>query len=328
MLLPQHLVELQETLPNSVLLLDLRVSPQFSKSRLVASLNLCIPTTLLKRPSFNLQKLADTFTEESEKARFATWKTCQYIVVYDERSSQLRDAVSCINTLNKFTREGWTGSALILKGGFMEFNRLYPDKVDRRSGAELSSSARGNLSILPAVSELAPIVRGCPLPASQSAANPFFANIRQNMDLIGGVGQMPIQRPPGVSAKTATHLPKWLQTAVDEKDQGKSVSDRFLHIEKTEQKRMQEALSGHVHYGSPRPGSSDVLQIAGIEKGSKNRYNNIWPYDHTRVKLQGVPNQGCDYVNANYIKTPRSNKRYIATQGPLPATYDVRLPSA
>jgi len=71
------------------------------------------------------------------------------------------------------------------------------------------------------------------------------------------------------------------------------------------------------------------------ENKAKNRYKNILPFDHTRVKLKGnepdVP--GSDYINANYItqeedakknKEDAKNgkegnfKKYIATQGCLP----------
>src|SRR6266542_354530 len=61
---------------------------------------------------------------------------------------------------------------------------------------------------------------------------------------------------------------------------------------------------------------------AGMEKGTKNRYNNIWPYDHARVKICECKEGDCDYVNASYVQAEGCIKRYIATQGPLPATYD------
>ncbi|XP_057317863.1 tyrosine-protein phosphatase corkscrew isoform X2 [Microplitis mediator] len=74
------------------------------------------------------------------------------------------------------------------------------------------------------------------------------------------------------------------------------------------------------------------------ENRAKNRYKNILPFDHTRVKLKDVdPNvPGADYINANYIKNEERegsgtgtvasndslafNKCYIATQGCLPNT--------
>ena len=85
---------------------------------------------------------------------------------------------------------------------------------------------------------------------------------------------------------------------------------------------MRNALSEKVIYGESTELEQNI-KLAGIEKGNKNRYNNIWPYEHTRVKLQGVNEGGCDYFNANFVKTPWSHKRYIATQGPIPATFTV-----
>lgn len=54
----------------------------------------------------------------------------------------------------------------------------------------------------------------------------------------------------------------------------------------------------------------------------KNRYSNVLPYDHTRVKLRETANVfHSDYINASYITDadPR-NPAYIATQGPLDNT--------
>merc|ERR1712225_26958 len=76
--------------------------------------------------------------------------------------------------------------------------------------------------------------------------------------------------------------------ACAKEDHGKIVSDKFLRLELAEQSRMTKALSSGVSWGTPAPGSKDV-QIAGIEKGGKNRYNNIWPFEHARVKIQGRP---------------------------------------
>jgi len=40
------------------------------------------------------------------------------------------------------------------------------------------------------------------------------------------------------------------------------------------------------------------------------------------VRLQGVSTSGCDYFNASHIKASRSNKSYISTQAPIPATFN------
>ncbi|KAJ7139513.1 protein-tyrosine phosphatase-like protein, partial [Mycena epipterygia] len=108
---------------------------------------------------------------------------------------------------------------------------------------------------------------------------------------------------------------------------------------------------------------------AGVEKGSKNRYRNIWPFEHARVRLHAqaverrrdhahgggaegrgetqnqlergfqlpqVPREELppaadtysdsdaehdDYVNASYVQPLGTRRRYIATQGPLEATF-------
>ncbi|KAH0945930.1 hypothetical protein HN011_007928 [Eciton burchellii] len=71
------------------------------------------------------------------------------------------------------------------------------------------------------------------------------------------------------------------------------------------------------------------------ENRAKNRYKNILPFDHTRVRLKDIDSNipGADYINANYIKNEEGNgtsgsnsdailfgKCYIATQGCLPNT--------
>ncbi|KAF2687127.1 tyrosine-protein phosphatase-like protein non-receptor [Lentithecium fluviatile CBS 122367] len=323
MVTPQHAVNILESAVEEVLLLDLRVSTQYARARIAGALSLCIPTTLLKRASFNVQKLAETFKDEEQRQKFESWRNSKHIIVYDATSSQLQDAITCVNTLKKFTTEGWKGGSYIIRGGFQEFANIFPTWVTHGS-AQSSTSSASSIGIEAGLPSVAPVIGGCPMPATQNAANPFFGNIRQNMDLIGGVGQMPIKQPTAMTQSLREELPEWVQKAASEKDKGKLVSDKFLQIEKQEQKRMQEALSAKVVYGTPSAGPTPVkaITIAGIEKGSKNRYNSIWPYEHTRVKLQGVNAGGCDYVNANHIQASFSNKRYIATQGPLPATFN------
>ncbi|XP_067915333.1 tyrosine-protein phosphatase non-receptor type 12-like isoform X2 [Heterodontus francisci] len=54
------------------------------------------------------------------------------------------------------------------------------------------------------------------------------------------------------------------------------------------------------------------------ENVKKNRYKDILPFDHSRVKLAlKTSEQDSDYINANFIKGVYGPKSYIATQGPL-----------
>ncbi|XP_036883836.1 receptor-type tyrosine-protein phosphatase eta [Sturnira hondurensis] len=56
------------------------------------------------------------------------------------------------------------------------------------------------------------------------------------------------------------------------------------------------------------------------ENRGKNRYNNVLPYDISRVRLSIHTHSADDYINANYMPGYHSKKEFIATQGPLPNT--------
>ncbi|XP_043101766.1 receptor-type tyrosine-protein phosphatase eta isoform X2 [Puntigrus tetrazona] len=53
---------------------------------------------------------------------------------------------------------------------------------------------------------------------------------------------------------------------------------------------------------------------------AKNRYNNVLPYDSSRVKLSVLSSPFDDYINASYMPGYTSKKEFIAAQGPLPCT--------
>ncbi|NXB68984.1 PTPRJ phosphatase, partial [Struthidea cinerea] len=58
------------------------------------------------------------------------------------------------------------------------------------------------------------------------------------------------------------------------------------------------------------------------ENRGKNRYNNVLPYDISRVKLSNQSSGAGDYINANYMPGYNSKKAFIAAQGPLPNTIE------
>lgn len=302
-----------------LLLLDLRVSQQYLQARVKGALNLCTPTTLLKRATFNLQKLQLTFQNPDDKEQFSKWSATKNLVVYDSHSAEKRDAVSCLNMVKKFTNEGYKGNTYIIRGGFKAVQDELPEVIDQGAPtAAAGSSQHGGSAKDGGRSGIPPIMGGVMLPQASNDVNPFFSNIRQNMDLADGVGQLDISRP---QALESPGLPRWLRDASKTADHGKQVSDRFLHIERSEQSRMKQAYS---MFNTAKPQQAEAVQLCGVEKGGKNRYKDILPFEHARVKLQGRPEGACDYVNASHVKAAGSNKRYIATQGPLPATFEVR----
>ncbi|PPQ95649.1 hypothetical protein CVT26_008678 [Gymnopilus dilepis] len=114
-------------------------------------------------------------------------------------------------------------------------------------------------------------------------------------------------------------------------EQGKeALAMQFYKIELSEQRRLMGIMehhsreSGHVSEHSSRPHTSIPFPYsitAGVEKGAKNRYRHIWPFEHARVRLHQKKDADDDYINASYIQPLGTTRRYIATQGPLPATF-------
>ncbi|CAG8220993.1 unnamed protein product [Penicillium salamii] len=318
---PERCADLLKESQSNAMLFDVRPFAHFQNASIKGSLNLCIPTTLLKRPSFDTKKLQSTFSDDAAKQDFARWRDCKFIIVYDSASADSKDALPLMNVLNKFKAEEWKGDGLVLQGGFEGLSKQFPHLIQQSQSQPtgLSSKRPGPMGIN--LQSVAPVVGGCALPESTSAANPFFGNIRQNMDLLGGVGQIPLKQPGQMTELKRKRLPPWLQDASEANDKGHIVSDKFLKLEKTELERMKQALT----YEGPSAemnGSSKKYRVAGIEKGTKNRYNDIYPFDHSRVRLEGIPSGACDYVNANHISAELTHRKYIATQAPVPDTFN------
>lgn len=306
---------IKNTPDTELLILDVRVSTHYAQARIRGALNLCIPTTLLKRATFNIEKLLQTLQTEEDQKKFQQWRGTKHLIVYDSASTEKRDAAAAMNMLKKFANEGYEGTSYLLQGGFVAFSKACPALVDHSgpaagAGTSISLAGGGRPSF-------APVIGGVMLPANSDGANPFFSNIRQNMDLADGVGQMDVKLPASIDLNT---LPEWLKSAADPADHGKKVSDRFLNIEKGEQARMKAAYAAF--NTAVRPSQPGGVQLSGVEKGVKNRYKDILPFEHARVHLAGRPEGSCDYINASHIQPSKSNKRYIASQGPLPATFD------
>ncbi|KGQ07377.1 Tyrosine-protein phosphatase 1 [Beauveria bassiana D1-5] len=297
---------------DGILLIDVRSVQNFSQSRIRHALNLCIPTTLLKRATFGIEKLQQTFQDSINSTKFNRWRDMQWIIVYDTNASDNRDAFTAQSMIKKFTAANYSGKTAILRGGFNLFRQSFPSYVDNEPAqppATRSQNATADSNAL------APVIGGVMLPTSMQEPNPFFSNIRQNMDLADGVGQFDVHLPDGLDT---SWLPTWLCEAAAPGDHGKKVSDKFLHIEQDEQSRMRGAYAA---FNPNNAKSANNIQLCGVEKGGKNRYKDILPFEHSRVRLKNKSPGSCDYINASKLSASRSNKKYIATQGPLPATF-------
>ncbi|KAG1738597.1 uncharacterized protein EDB91DRAFT_1054440 [Suillus paluster] len=117
----------------------------------------------------------------------------------------------------------------------------------------------------------------------------------------------------------------------DVEEGAETLAMQFYRIELAEQRRLRTVMEHHARESETLPstpvhGAFPFSITAGVEKGAKNRYNHIWPFEHARVRIHDGHNPRDsspvdDYVNASYVQPLGTRKRYIATQGPLPATF-------
>ncbi|XP_070988117.1 tyrosine-protein phosphatase non-receptor type 2-like [Oncorhynchus clarkii lewisi] len=72
-------------------------------------------------------------------------------------------------------------------------------------------------------------------------------------------------------------------------------------------------------YNEIRNQASDYsYKVAKLpENQNRNRYRDVSPYDHSRVKLQNSEN---DYINASLVMVEEAQRTYILSQGPLKNT--------
>ncbi|CAF1241953.1 unnamed protein product [Adineta ricciae] len=64
----------------------------------------------------------------------------------------------------------------------------------------------------------------------------------------------------------------------------------------------------------------ETLELAQCDQTLKNRYKDIIPYEHSRVKLIPIDDLDSGYINANFIAGLHNPREYIACQGPLKTT--------
>jgi protein tyrosine phosphatase len=190
-------------------------------------------------------------------------------------------------------------------------------------------------------------------------ANPFFDNIRQNRELAHGVTEVVPLDVPEMNGHQRSMLPAFLArlAAMEPQARAKELAQSFFDIERAEQDRLMHTMRQHAAESSIDPRSAPSVNQAGgagspsapqlasehsavrggedgpfpfsiaaaLERGAENRYNNIWTYEHSRVRI-GAPAAGTtDYLNASFVEPARvhgSKRRYIATQAPLPSTFE------
>ena len=75
--------------------------------------------------------------------------------------------------------------------------------------------------------------------------------------------------------------------------------------------RFSEEYEELKHVGRDKPCAAADIPV----NRPKNRFTNILPYDHSRVKLQPTDDEeGSDFINANFVPGHNSPREFIVTQ--------------
>ncbi|GAA5882321.1 hypothetical protein JCM3774_005508 [Rhodotorula dairenensis] len=190
----------------------------------------------------------------------------------------------------------------------------------------------------------------------RASANPFFDNIRQNTEALSLERSLanltPVNLPP-VPSNYLAALPPYLRSlvALSPMSRADRLARQFYELEAAERERLEGTFRWHSRYPGGRSEAirewqqqqqseaeegtaENEAQVraeaekwerfgisAGVELGNLNRFRNIFPYEHSRVRLQEHSPNATDYVNASHLSLRTSSKRFIASQGPLPSTF-------
>lgn len=329
---------LDDQFPDDVLLIDVRPYAQYAMSHIQHAISICVPSTLLKRPTFGVDKFINCMIPDQRQHLSDIGKYRQ-IILYDQGTLSFPNAngTSLFYTLLKFHRcPDVIGKVCYLGGGYNSFESQQPFLIEKNCAkSDLSSledfsgvvdlnGTSSNGTMLSTLS-IAPVLTGFSLPETSTKDGPLAAFTSQ-IPLTSSFQHdtMPITLPDGLTTSVLkTFFPNWLQQIAG-LDGPNIIAGRFDDIEKAEKIRLRAALSKEQAFGMVKSSSNGGGGIkysisAGLELGAKNRYHNIFPYDHTRVILNSP--DGGDYINASYISSGFSTKKYIATQGPLPDTF-------
>ena len=147
---------------STTLILDLRPPSAFHASHLPSSHSLPIPSTLLRRPAFNLQKLVQMLPSPSSE-EVSKWRDRTDIVLIDIDSTAAPQGGVLDGLAGKFDREDFSGHLWFVRGGYKAVQSIDGMGISTKYGNEdeaaqtptdpgrLMAGRLGKLAFLPGV---------------------------------------------------------------------------------------------------------------------------------------------------------------------------------
>lgn len=107
-------------LNKQLLIIDVRAYSYFAKTRIRSAINVSIPSVLLKRPTYTLEKVCESITYDDKAAdRMRLWSQATHIVFYDHSSYSPSDSGNSTTAIllgSKLRSAGYKGQLNYLQG--------------------------------------------------------------------------------------------------------------------------------------------------------------------------------------------------------------------
>lgn len=140
-----------------VLILDLRPHTAFvAQGRLRHSVNICVPSTLLRRPNFALDKIAETISSRRDQSHFNRILNCAgdsdkgkgtRVILLDQETLLLSQDSMIHSLMSKIDKAGYEGEIAWVKGGWNAIQN-FVEEGSASSGEEADLSAAVDMDIL------------------------------------------------------------------------------------------------------------------------------------------------------------------------------------
>lgn len=369
-------------LENFDLVIDTRPFNNYLECHLKNAVNICIPTTLIKRNSMTVHSVINLVTIPqhykellTEKLNIKNPKPQDKInlLFYDEKSNSNSISLTLFQTIGKFLKFDQYFNIGFLDGGFSGACRELLSNTDNENdksndNANATNKTKDYPSLPQSITLLFPSnecnhhtdngLSGFILPSATNNNTKFVNDIKKNTLINKSQETCNYKhhfKLPNINMEKTDAIPNWLKSIILHKSNEAIISYmnyQFNKVELLEQSRLSSLISksgkkADTPNGKPcKPHNikhsenspticspnglcpdCDTINYEiprGIEFGYKNRYKNIWPYEHSRVKLTcescNPKDEGDDYFNANFVNPQpvvASRFKYIATQNPL-----------
>lgn len=337
------------------LVFDARLYNSFQHIHLRGAVNICIPTTLLKRSLMTVHSLLNIVNFPPKEKALLTEKLSikdpkpgdkVKLLFYDNSSSSLSISFTLYQTVSKFLMFDQYFEVTLLEGGLLAVStkgNLPPPEPEFIIPEIFSPTTEPRLAYSPPL--LANSLSGFVLPLASAYQTKFVNLIKKNEGNTEGLKQYHhVFRFHPELDQIKGSLPRWLKVITGDNQLAlQSLYAKYSRIEELESMRLEHLAQLCLQKTSeklfhdkkplavctplglcPDCDPTKYEMPKGVEYGFKNRYKNIWPYEHLRVRLGCESCNSDDYFNANFIELkrviPKSQCRYIATQNPLNST--------